>query len=63
MKTYEIPAEFTAEEVVDCIEGTLLDSVLYWHNGEYVAFVESYVNCWSSCYEVFTGDAAEAKFA
>ena len=62
MKTYEIPVEFTTDEIEDYREGTLIDSVLYWHNGEYIAFIESYANCWTSCYEVFTGDEAEAKF-
>lgn len=46
-------------ECVNCEEGCLIDNLLFYDTitERYFMCVERYLNEWSSCYEVFTGDA------
>ena len=39
-------------EVIDCVEGSLLDNLLINTKRGTVALYEHYVNCWTSNYEV-----------
>ena len=57
-----IPDEYTPEEIEATLEGTLADSVLYYHNGEYVAFMVTPATTWTSVYTMYTGDEAERVF-
>lgn len=62
MRYNTIPDEYTPKEIEAILEGTLLDSVLYWHNGKHVAFMVTPVTTWTSCYTMYTGDEAERVF-
>lgn len=43
-------------ECVDCIEGVLLDSLLYVdESGKYTAFIDTFLTTNSSCYTMITG--------
>lgn len=47
-------------ECVDCIEGVLLDSLLYIDNqGKYTAFLDTFLTTNSSCYTMITGTQEE----
>ena len=47
-------------ECVDCIEGVLLDSLLYIDNqGKYTAFLDTFLTTNSSCYTMITGTQKE----
>ena len=62
MRYNTIPDEYTPEEIEATLEGTLSDSVLYWHNGKYTAFMVTPATTWTSCYTMYTGDEAERVF-
>ena len=57
-----IPDEYTPEEIEATLEGTLSDSILYYHDGEYVAFMVTPATTWTSVYTMYTGDEAERVF-
>ena len=40
-------------EVIDCIEGTLIDNLLCYTKRGILLLKEHYLNCWSSDYQVF----------
>lgn len=43
-------------DCVDCIDGVLLDSLLYVdNNGNYTAFIDTFLTTNSSCYTMITG--------
>ena len=45
---------------VDCIDGVLLDSLLYVdNNGNYTAFIDTFLTTNSSCYTMITGSEKE----
>lgn len=48
-------------ELIDCIEGCLLDSLLFYDckTEKYYMCLEHYQNSWSSCYEVYYGTEEE----
>lgn len=47
-------------DCVDCIDGVLLDSLLYVdNNGNYTAFIDTFLTTNSSCYTMVTGTAKE----
>lgn len=48
-------------EVIDCVEGCLMDNLLIAYDGGYIVLKETALNCWSSCYEGIAqgGEAAE----
>ena len=49
-------------ECVDCIEGCLLDSLLYCdNNGLYTAFIETFETSNSSCYTMLSGSIDEVS--
>ena len=62
MRYNTIPDEYTPEEIEAILEGTLSDSVLYWHNGKYTAFMVTPATTWTSYYTMYTGDEAERVF-
>lgn len=39
-------------EVVECVDGCLIDNLLVFNQGMTVVFYEKYVNCWTSRYLV-----------
>lgn len=41
-------------EIIDIIEGCLTDNYLLSTNNGYIAMIETYVNCWTSCHTVYT---------
>lgn len=40
-------------EIIDCTEGCLLDNLLIETKHGYMALIETYVNCWTSCYILY----------
>lgn len=40
-------------EIIDCIKGCLLDNLLIEAKRGYMALIETYVNCWTSCYTLY----------
>ena len=40
----------------DCIEGCLIDNLLFWVNHRLVIAKETYKNCWCSVYTITYGD-------
>ena len=40
-------------EIIDCVEGCLLDNLLIETKRGYMALIETYVNCWTSCYTLY----------
>ena len=42
-------------EVVEVVDGSLIDSVLYCIGGYLYLFIGTYRNCWSSVYTLYTG--------
>jgi len=60
MKKYKIAPENLEKflyqnraEVIDCIEGCLLDNLLCYTRRGILFLKEHYLNCWSSDYQVF----------
>lgn len=39
-------------DYIDCFEGCLLDSLFVATKRGYMAILETFVNCWSSCYTI-----------
>ncbi len=39
--------------IIDAIDGCLLDSLLFYTKRGLMACVETYVNCWTSCYTCY----------
>lgn len=47
-------------ECIDCIDGVLLDSLLYVdNNGNYTAFIDTFLTTNNSCYTMITGSEKE----
>lgn len=47
-------------DCIDCIESVLLDSLLYVdNNGNYTAFIDTFLTTNSSCYTMLTGTENE----
>lgn len=47
-------------EIVDDVDGVLLDSMLYIDsNGKYTAFIDTFLTTNSSCYTMITGSEKE----
>lgn len=40
-------------DVIDCSDGVLIDNLLLATKRGYIALIETYVNCWSSCYTLY----------
>ena len=54
----EVEEEYKGE-VIDCVEGCLLDSVLIDSASGYIALIETYQNEWTSAYMMYSGDNDE----
>lgn len=52
-------------ECIDCLEGTLIDDCFLSYPGGYLICLETYQNCWSSIYTVysFSNEEWEAAFS
>lgn len=40
-------------EIIDFVEGCLLDNLLIETKRGYMALIDTYVNCWTSCYTLY----------
>lgn len=54
----EIEKEYNGE-VIDCIEGCLIDSVLIDTKDGYIALIETFQNEWTSVYTMYSRDNDE----
>ena len=55
-KTIENLMQLDDVEILDCLEGSLLDNFLLAIGENYAIAQETYLNCWSSCYTLIYGN-------